>query len=98
MTKASPTGPAPALTVQHLLKQAASHVHTLSVHRPPPCLPLAAAVAAVAEPCLPSLSASLQELAAPLSRLTALQDLSLVGLGLTGSLPLEWGAADGLLT
>jgi hypothetical protein len=44
------------------------------------------------------LSASLQELAAPLSRLTALQDLSLVGLGLTGSLPLEWGAADGLLT
>ena len=49
------------------------------------------------EGCVPKLSASLQSLAAPLSRLKGLGDLALQDLGLTASLPAEWASPGGLL-
>ncbi|KAI3429301.1 hypothetical protein D9Q98_005396 [Chlorella vulgaris] len=48
--------------------------------------------------CTPNLTASLQDLAAPLNSLSGLSQLSITVLDLTGSLPSEWGSPDGLLS
>ncbi|KAL4856758.1 putative sphingolipid transporter spinster 2 [Chlorella vulgaris] len=48
--------------------------------------------------CTPNLTASLQDLAAPVNSLAGLNQLSIPDLDLTGSLPSEWGSPDGLLS
>ncbi|KAL4856757.1 putative sphingolipid transporter spinster 2 [Chlorella vulgaris] len=48
--------------------------------------------------CTPNLTASLQDLAAPVNSLAGLSQLSIPDLDLTGSLPSEWGSPDGLLS